>query len=64
MANNSLINIKNIEWSKNIANVGETVVIKITIGQIVTDTIQSSENSICGQIISGQQIKNELVFRP
>lgn len=61
---NTVIDIKNIEWSKNTANVGETVLIKITISKIITDTAQSSQNSFCGQIVSGQQVKSELVFKP
>ncbi|WP_102400215.1 hypothetical protein [Haloimpatiens massiliensis] len=58
------IDIKNIEWSKNTADVGETVLIKITISKIITDTVQSSQYSLCGEIISGQQVKSELVFKP
>lgn len=61
---NTVIDIKNIEWSKNTANVGETVLIKITISKIITDTVQSSQNSFCGQLVSGQQVKSELVFKP
>lgn len=58
------INIRNIEWSKNPVSIGEVILLKVTVVKTITDTVQSSSNIFSGQIISGQQVNSEFVFKP
>lgn len=60
----NVINIRSVETSKNPVSVGEVFLIKIAVTEILSNTIQCSENSLCGQIVSGEQVHSELVFKP
>lgn len=60
----TVINIRNVEWSKNPAAVGEAILLKVTVNKTITDTVQSSSNIFSGQISSGEQVNSEFAFKP
>lgn len=61
----TMVKIKSIEWSKNPADIGEAVLLRVQVAKVTIASITAADSdAVSGIFASGQQVATEEPFTP